>query len=220
MRYVRLRRDIIASCLDLLDSAIVSSTAGNVSTRVPGGFLITPTGIMYRDMRPRDIVEVGMSGDYAPHDRIPSSEWRFHRDLYSQRADVGAVVHGHPVFCTALACQGLDIPAFHYMVAVAGGDDIRCAPYATFGTQELSDSICSAMLERRACLLAHHGMVSTGLSLSAATRLAVEVESLAAQYWHALQLGTPTVLSAEEMRRVLERFATYGQQRDSGLNDC
>ena len=145
--------------------------------------------------------------------RRPSSEWRFHHDLYAHRSDVRAVVHTHATHCTALAClpavQRDGIPPFHYMVAAAGGRDIRCAPYATFGSQALSDHALAALEGRRACLLAHHGMIATGLTLEAALALAVEVESLARMYAQALQLGGPAVLPDDEMTRVLERFADY-----------
>ena len=144
--------------------------------------------------------------------REPSSEWRFHRDIYATRSEAQAIVHAHSPFATTLACLGRDIPAFHYMVAVAGGDDIRCAPYATFGTQDLSDHAMSALQGRRACLLAQHGMIALGSTLSTALALAVEVEALAEMYWRALQVGEPHVLSADEMRTVLAKFATYGKR--------
>jgi L-fuculose-phosphate aldolase len=143
--------------------------------------------------------------------RLPSSEWRFHRDIYRTRADANAIVHAHAPFATTLACHGRSIPAFHYMVAVAGGRDIRCAGYATFGTQALSDHVLAALEDRRACLLAHHGMIAVGGSLDKALALAVEVETLAEMYWRALALGNPENLSDAEMDIVLEKFATYGQ---------
>jgi L-fuculose-phosphate aldolase len=151
--------------------------------------------------------------------RRPSSEWRFHRDIMAARADVGAIVHAHSRYATALACTGRDIPAFHYMVAVAGGVDIRCAPYHTFGSQELSDAALEALRDRKACLLAHHGVIALGSTLAAALKLAGEVESLAAQYCTALALGDVGRLGEEEMRRVVEKFRTYGSQdaRDSAL---
>ena len=219
MRYVELRRELVSTCLALQRSVFQSATSGNVSTRVSAGFLITPTGIPYQDLRPSDIVEMSFAGDTIDSIRLPSSEWRFHRDLYAARPEFSGIVHAHPTYCTALACQGLEIPAFHYMVAAAGGDNIRCAGYATFGTQALSDSIAVAMVDRRACLLAHHGMLAAADTLTASAKLAVEVESLAAQYWHVLQLGEPVILSAHEMARVLEQFSTYGQQLEPDLND-
>src|SRR5437764_111745 len=143
----------------------------------------------------------------------PKWEWRFHRDIYAVRIEVRAIVHAHSSFATTLACLGRGIPAFHYMVALAGGKDIRCAPYATFGTQALSDGALSALEGRRACLLANHGMIATGATLADALALAVEVEALAEQYWRALQIGEPRLLSEAEMAVVLEKFATYGQPR-------
>ena len=143
--------------------------------------------------------------------RLPSSEWRFHRDIYRARADVEAIVHTHAPFATTLACLDRGIPPFHYMIAMAGGRDIRCAPYATFGTQELSDHAVAALVDRKACLLAHHGMIAVDDSLERALALAVEVETLAEMYWRALQVGEPAWLPPDEMDRVLEKFRTYGQ---------
>ena len=143
--------------------------------------------------------------------RLPSSEWRFHRDIYRTRADANAIVHTHAPFATTLACHSRNIPAFHYMVAVAGGRDVRCAPYATFGSQALSDHVLAALEGRRACLLAHHGMIAVGASLPQTLALAVEIETLAEIYWRALSIGEPPVLSDAEMDLVLQKFATYGQ---------
>jgi L-fuculose-phosphate aldolase len=157
---------------------------------------------------------VAMSAEGVAHgSRQPSSEWRFHRDIYAARADVHAIVHTHSPFATTLACLGADIPAFHYMIAVAGGSDIRCAPYATFGTQQLSDHALRALQGRKACLLANHGMIAAGANLGGALALAVEVEALAEQYWRALQIGKPNLLSDDEMAIVLDKFRTYGQTR-------
>jgi L-fuculose-phosphate aldolase len=185
--------------------------SGNVSARIGGGFLITPTGLAYDAIRAEDIVEMTLEGEVRGS-REPSSEWRFHRDIYVARPDASAIVHAHSTFATALACLGRGIPAFHYMVAVAGGSDIRCARYATFGTQELSDNALTAIAGRTACLLANHGMIAVGPSLDAALALAVEVEALAEQYWAALQVGEPNVLSEAEMAAVLHRFRSYGQR--------
>src|SRR5205807_2815823 len=157
-------------------------------------------------------VAMGFDGSHRGP-RLPSSEWRFHRDILSARPEASAIVHTHAMFATTLACLGREIPAFHYMVAVAGGDSIRCAPYATFGTEELSRHAVRALEGRKACLLANHGMIAIGDTLKAALALAVEVESLAAMYWRALQVGAPNLLDADEMARVLEKFRTYGQQR-------
>jgi len=191
---------------------INQGTAGNVSVRIPEGLLITPSGLEYERMKPADIVAIDGTGRPSGAG-TPSSEWRFHFDIMKSRADAGAVLHAHPPFCTALACLGLEIPAFHYMVAVAGGDSIRCAPYATFGTQTLSDNALRALDERKACLLANHGMICVADGLDEALNLAIEVETLAQQYCRALQIGTPRILPADEMRTVLEKFRTYGGLR-------
>jgi L-fuculose-phosphate aldolase len=173
--------------------------------------MITPTGMAYDACTAADMVRVGADGT-ASGGRKPSSEWRFHRDIYAARPDAGAVVHTHSPFATALACQQQGVPAFHYMVARFGGADVRCAAYATFGSQELSDAIIAALDGRCACLMAHHGMVVFGRDCDQALALAVELETLCEQYWRVLQLGAPKLLAADEMQRVLAKFASYGQQ--------
>jgi L-fuculose-phosphate aldolase len=209
-----LRAAVIATALGMNAQDINRGKSGNVSARFTAagfvGFLITPTGLPYADTIPDDIVAVTRDGD-ARGARLPSSEWRFHRDIYRTRADVQAIVHTHAPFATTLACLQRGIPAFHYMVAVAGGRDIRCAPYATFGTQALSDHAIAALDGRNACLLANHGMIAVGDSLAAALALAVEVETLAEMYWRALQIGEPYMLPDAEMDVVIEKFRTYGQ---------
>ena len=184
-------------------------TSGNVSARCKTGFLITPPGRRYEDSKPSDIVFVNAAGK-ASGRWAPSSEWRFHHDIYRNRNDVGAVVHTHSSFATTLACLRKDVPAFHYMIAVAGGSSIRCASYATFGTQKLSNHALKALADRKACLLANHGMIATGADLEKALSLAIEVEALCEQYWRALQIGKPTVLSAREMNTVIRKFRSYG----------
>jgi len=194
-------------------------TAGNLSVRIAGGLLITPSSLPYERMQPRDLLAIDATGaplpaaqrilaDSGPSGppRRPSSEWRLHADVLSERPEVDAVLHCHSIRATALACHGRGIPAFHYMVAQAGGADIRCAPYATFGTRALSRLTAEALRGRRACLLAHHGQVAVGATAGAALALAVEVETLAAMYLESLRLGEPPVLGAEEMARVLERM--------------
>ena len=183
--------------------------SGNVSARWKAGFLITPSGKRYEDIKPADIVFIDAAG--KPRGKwAPSSEWRFHHDIYRNRTDVGAVVHTHSSFATTLACLHKDVPAFHYMIAVAGGNSIRCAPYATFGTQKLSNNALKALADRKACLLANHGMIATGASLDKALSLAIEVEALCEQYWRALQIGKPKILSAREMSTVIGKFRSYG----------
>ncbi len=210
MSEIALRDGIIATTIQMNDRRINCGKSGNVSTRSESGFLITPTGLPYESMRAEDIVAMTIGGD-ATGPRLPSSEWRFHRDIYVDRPEAVAIVHAHSSFATALACLGRGIPAFHYMVAIAGGKDIRCARYATFGTQQLSDNALVALSGRRACLLANHGMIAIGTSLEAALALAIEVETLAEQYWRALQIGAPNLLSDAEMEVVLGKFRSYGQ---------
>jgi L-fuculose-phosphate aldolase len=210
---VQLRQQIRSTALSMNSAGINQGTSGNVSARYRHGFLVTPSGLNYVALDPGDIVFMSLDGE-ARGKRVPSSEWRFHRDIYAARADAGAVVHCHSPYATALACLGRDIPAFHYMVAVAGGENIRCAGYATFGTQELSDLALTALDGRKACLLANHGMIGIGGDLAEALKVAIEVEALAAQYWRCLQVGKPKLLSRAEMKRVLKKFATYGRQPD------
>ena len=210
MSELTLRKAIIATALAMNALGINRGKSGNVSARWKDGFLITPSGLPYEETRPADIVFVGKNRN-ATGKRPPSSEWRFHYDIYRTRKDAQAVVHTHSSFATTLACLGMDVPAFHYMIAVAGGNSIRCAPYATFGTQELSDRALQALSNRKACLLANHGMIAAGDSLKHALALAVEVEALCEQYWRALQIGKPAILSDSEMEVVLEKFKTYGK---------
>ncbi len=206
-----LRRVLIGACRDLVHLGLTHGTSGNASVRHGPGFLVSPTGMAYEALEPSDVALVGLDGRWYGR-RQPSSEWRFHRDILAARTDVGAIVHAHPRFATALACTGRGIPAFHYMVAAAGGSDIRCAPYHPFGSQALSDAALAALEARRACLLANHGIIALGADLPAALKLAVELEGLAAQYCTALALGEVRVLDAAQMRVVLEKFRTYGRQ--------
>jgi L-fuculose-phosphate aldolase len=184
-------------------------TSGNVSARSPEGFLITPSGRDMAGLTALDVVPVTLDGQ-APTGLKPSSEWRFHRDIYRAFPEAQAVVHAHSPFAVALACLRRDLPPFHYMVAMAGGRDIRCAAYATFGTQALSDAVIAALQGRRACLMANHGQVAWGKSLDGALALALEVEALCGQYLHACQAGTPVLLTEAEMTEVLARFQDYG----------
>jgi L-fuculose-phosphate aldolase len=213
---IALREEVIATARAMNASGINVNKSGNVSVRCRrgprSGYLLTPTGVPYDRLVPDDIAFVD-DGGHAVGRCEPSSEWRFHAAIYRARAELHAVVHTHSCHATALACQGLSIPAFHYMVAVAGGADIRCAEYATFGTQALADNVVLALEGRRACLLAHHGVIACGGSLESAFSLAVEVENLARTYAVVRSLGEPRLLPAEEMERVLERFRSYGQPR-------
>lgn len=210
-----LREAVVAAARAMNAMGINRGTAGNVSARVAGGFLVTPSGMRYEDLGTADVVRVGMDGG-ASGARKPSSEWRFHRDIYATRPEAGAIVHTHGPYSAALACHGRGIPAFHYMVARAGGRDIRCAQYATFGSQELSDHALAALAGRRACLLAHHGAIAFGGDLDAALALAAEVETLAEMYWRALAIGEPPRLPDAEMDAVIAKFGGYGQRRHGG----
>lgn len=207
-----LRQEIIDTALAMSREGLSPGTSGNVSARWEGGMLITPTGMAYDDLIPEDIVYVDREGRPAEGARKPSSEWRFHLSAYAARLDAQAVVHTHSLNATALACLRRPIPAFHYMVAVAGGVDIPLAGYATFGTRELADNVAAALKDRTACLMANHGQIATGPTLAKALALAREVETLAAQYVAALQVGEPHILDDAEMGCVLERFRGYGQQ--------
>lgn len=202
---------LLATASALTTAGLNRGTAGNVSVRDGDGFLITPTGMPCETCQADDMVRMDFAGQ-ASGRRKPSSEWRFHRDIYLARPEAGAIVHCHAPFSVSLACQGLPIPAFNYMVARFGGVDVRCADYATFGTQALSDHVVAALAGRCACLMAHHGMVTFGRDLDTALALAIELEALCEQYWRVLAIGEPKLLPATEMERVLARFADYGRQ--------
>jgi L-fuculose-phosphate aldolase len=203
------RRAIIDACRRMNALGINQGTSGNISVRHGDGLLITPTSTPYETMTSDQIVFMKMDGSHAPAQR-PSSEWRFHLDILCARKDAEAVVHAHPIYCTILAIMGREIPPIHYMIAAAGGDSIRCAPYATYGTPELSQHAVKALEGRFACLLDHHGMIAIGSSLGKALWLAVEVETLARQYHGCLQIGEPPLLSKDEIERVRRKMAGYG----------
>lgn len=209
-----LREAVVRTCRDMSRLGVAKGTSGNVGVRHGEGFLISPTGIAYELMRPEQVVQVFWDGSFAG-DTLPSSEWRFHRDILFHRREFNAVVHTHSMHATALSIHGRGIPAIHYRIAAAGGPDIRCAEYATFGEQALSDNALKAMQGRKACLLAHHGVIAAETSLPRALALAVTVEELAQQYILSLAMGTPPVMDDEEIARVLVKFRSYGQQRQS-----
>ena len=206
-----LRISLAALARESVHCGLNQGASGNVSMRSRAGFLITPSGQNMAALTADDMVEMSLAGDVLEAGR-PSSEWRFHRDIYATFPTAEAIVHAHSPFAVALACLRRDIPSFHYLVAMAGGVDIRCAAYATFGTQALSDAVLAALQNRRACLMANHGLVAWGRSLSAALALANEVEALCGQYLHACQIGDPVLLSDVEMQEVLEKFKDYGSQ--------
>jgi ribulose-5-phosphate 4-epimerase/fuculose-1-phosphate aldolase len=207
------RQAVIEAALAMSRSGLSPGRSGNVSCRWKTGMLITPTGMAYEEIRPRDIVFVNAKGNVPDKkSRKPSSEWRFHLAAYQARPDVKAVVHTHSLNATVLACAHKPIPAFHYMVAVAGGNDIPLVPYDTFGTDELAQFVAAGLAQRNACLMANHGQIAIGANLGAALELAHEVEVLAEQYVKVLTLGgEPHILPDDEMARVLERFKNYGQ---------
>ena len=219
-----LRDRVIAAAREMNRSGINVNKSGNVSARCSrggiAGLIITPTGIDYDALGPDDLVFVRLDDGGCSGRWKPSSEWRFHRDILRSRPEFGAVVHTHSPAATALAVHGQGIPAFHYMVAAAGGDNIRCAEYATFGTQALSDRALAALAGRRACLLAHHGVISCGPAVADALALAVEVENLARTYLAARVLGEPPRLSTAEMQRVIEKFRDYVQVDSGGASSA
>jgi len=215
-----LRRAVIDTARAMNEAGVNVNKAGNVSMRCTRGrhpgLLITPTGVDYDELQPADLVFLRLVDASHAGGREPSSEWRFHLDIHRARPELLAVVHTHSPMATALACHERGIPPFHYMVAAAGGADIRCAPYATFGTQALSDHALAALADRKACLLAHHGVIACEASLRLALALAIEVEHLARMYLAACALGEPPRLRDDEMARVLAKFEQYGQRRPGG----
>lgn len=206
------RRDLLDTARSVNRRGLSQGTTGNLSVRLADGFLITPSALPYETCRAEDMILMGMDGEVRGQ-RKPSTEWRLHWDVYTSRPEAGAILHAHPPWCTTLACLEREIPAFHYMVAMAGGDNIRCAPYAIFGSQALSDSVLTALRERTACLLAHHGMVCFAATLDRVLALGLEIEALAGVYVRTLQIGEPKLLGPDEMRKVLDRFADYRNRR-------
>lgn len=206
-----LREQLIKTAIAMNDNGLNTGSAGNLSLRYNDGMLITPSGMDYTRLQPEDIVYMDFAGQ-SKGIRKPSSEWHFHAAIYRHHQQANAVLHAHPDNCTALACLDLGIPAFHYMVAVAGGRDIRCAEYATFGSTELSDKVIEALDGRKACLMSHHGLTCFESDLSSVLALAKEVEHLAGVYCRILAMGDAKILDDVEMTRVLEKFKTYGVQ--------
>ncbi len=215
MKHVRRRRELVEAAREVAKCGLSPGTSGNLSLRVPGGFLITPTGVPYASMEPDDTVFLSSRGETIDAGLEPSSEWPLHAAIYADRPDAEAIVHVHSPHATGIACLCGDIPAFHYMVAVAGGNTIRCARYETYGTVELALAAVEALEDRRACLLANHGQVAIGPSLDEAVRLAREVEDLAQTYSVALEAGEPVILPPDEMERVALKFRSYGQGGES-----
>jgi L-fuculose-phosphate aldolase len=205
------REQLLSISQKLAKIGLNKGTSGNASVRFGDGFLITPSGMPVDEMTPASMVKMQFDGSYEQN-KTPSSEWRFHRDILQNRTDINAIVHTHSMFATTMACLHKDIPPFHYMIAVVGGDTIRCAPYALFGSQALSDQALTALIDRKACLLANHGMIALGKDLDDALAVTVEVENLCEQYWRILQVNpNPPLLSETEMREVFEQFKGYGK---------
>jgi L-fuculose-phosphate aldolase len=210
-----MRESLLKSAQKLSELGLNKGTSGNCSVRFEDGFLVTPSGMPVEEMSPDSMVKMQFDGGFEKGKK-PSSEWRFHRDILQIRADVNAIIHTHSMFATTLACLHKDIPPFHYMIAVVGGDTIRCAPYALFGSQALSEYALTALIDRKACLLANHGMIALGKDLDDALAVTVEVENLCEQYWRMLQisngqLGEQHILSQTEMREVFQQFKGYGK---------
>jgi L-fuculose-phosphate aldolase len=215
---LELRRAIIAKCRWMNDAGLNQGTSGNISARYKDRMLITPSATPYHVMEPEMIASMPLEGDYGSWEGPlkPSVEWRFHLDILRARPDAGAIVHTHATYCTILAIAGKGIPAAHYMIAAFGGPSIRCAPYATYGTKELSENAVAALEGRNGCLLANHGMITVGPGLERAMWLAHELEMLAKQYYHTLLIGGPVVLPDAEIARVQENFKSYGVQDKKG----
>ena len=198
---------------NMLNSEKLSTLrSGNVSLRYKNGFLITPSGVKYSLLKVDDIVFVSLDGKFEEKKMKPSSEWRFHKDIYLNKKEANAIVHAHSTHATAVSTHGKSIPAFHYMVALAGGNDIKCADYATFGTEELSQNIIKALENRKACLMSNHGQVAFEKNLNKAFALAQEIENICQQYINALKIGKPKILSDDEMIKILEQIKNYKKE--------
>ena len=205
----KIKAEIIKYSKMLNSTKLSALRSGNISVRCKGGFLITPSGKKYSSLKNKDIVFVSLEGRYNKEKGIPSSEWKFHQDIYKNKKDAKAIVHAHSTNATAVSTHKRGIPAFHYMVAMAGGHDIKCAKYATFGTRDLSKNILKALKGRKACLISNHGQIAFGTNLSKAFELAEEVENLSLQYITSLKLGKPKILSIKEMKIVLSKAKNY-----------
>ena len=206
---INLRSEVIKYAKMLNTKKLSALRSGNISARHKDGFLITPTGAKYSSLKSKDIVFVSLQGTFDKKKGIPSSEWRFHQDVYLNTKEAKAIVHAHSNYATAISTHGKSIPAFHYMVAMAGGNDIKCAKYATYGTRELSKNIITALKQRNACLIGNHGQIAFSGNLSKAFELAEEVENLSNQYIKALKIGKPKILSSKEMSKVLSKAKNY-----------
>lgn len=208
-----LRKSLFQSSLLLNRKGLNHGATGNLSCRNDNGFIITPSGVSLENLDSNSMVEIGFNGEIinSKSNYKPSSEWLFHRDIYATKDDIHAIVHTHSVFSSTLSVIGESIPPFHYMIAVAGGDSIRCSDYALFGSQELSNNIIIAMEQRKACLISNHGMIAIGKDLNEAINIAIEVEHLAQVYVQAKMIGTPKLLNDNQMLEVIDKFKNYGE---------
>ncbi|MDC6470057.1 class II aldolase/adducin family protein [Candidatus Pelagibacter sp. Uisw_099_02] len=204
-----LRSEVIKYAKMLNSRKLSALRSGNVSVRYKDGFLITPSGAKYSLLKNKDIVFVSIQGKFDKKKGIPSSEWKFHQDIYNNKTEAKAIIHSHSNCATAISTHGKGIPAFHYMIAMAGGNDIKCAKYATYGTRELSKNILKVLKQRKACLIGNHGQIAFSENLSKAFELAEEVENLSNQYIKALKIGKPKILSSKEMNKVLSKAKNY-----------
>jgi len=219
MKNLDYRKKIIEFSLKLNTTNLSPLRSGNISIRIneddEDGYLITPSGKKYENLKPEDIVFMPFNKkneSFDEKDKNPSSEWRFHHDIYKNKKEAKAIVHAHSPNATAISSHGKPVPPFHYMVALAGGEDIKCANYATFGTKELSNNVIKALENRKACLMSNHGQVAFGNNLEEAFELALEIENICHQYVIALKIGDPKILSFEEMKKVLEKAKNYKKE--------
>ena len=204
-----LRFEVIKYAKMLNSKKLSALRSGNISIRYKDGFLITPSGLKYSSLKNKNIVFVSLKGAFNKKKGIPSSEWKFHQDIYLNKKEAKAIVHAHSTCATAISAHGKSIPAFHYMVAMVGGNDIKCAKYATYGTRQLSNNILKALKNRFACLVGNHGQIAFSENLSKAFELAEEVENLSHQYITALKIGKPKILSLKDMKKVLRKAKNY-----------
>ncbi|TQV83077.1 class II aldolase/adducin family protein [Denitrobaculum tricleocarpae] len=220
MTELEIRKAIIENCLKMNATGLNQGTSGNLSARYKDVMIITPSGIAYEALKPGDLATMPINKDYGSWEGPlkPSTEWRFHLDIMIDRPDVGGIVHTHSTYATILSIAGKEIPACHYMIAAFGGPMIRCADYATFGTEELSANALKALKDRTGCILANHGMIATGANIAKAMWLAVELETIAKQYYQSLLIGGPNLLSDAEIANVMERFKGYGLQDKKSAN--
>ena len=202
------REQLLATSRRMVELGLNRGTAGNASVRLGDGMLITPSALPVAEMKTDSMVRMDLEGRVLQGGK-PSSEWRFHRDIFVARPEIGAVLHMHSTFATTIACLGKDVPAVHYHIAIAGGDSIRCTPYTIFGEQNLSDLALEALHDRKACLLGNHGMIALGKDLADALSVAHEVEYLCEIYWRTLQAGTPQILTVQQMHAVKQKFVEY-----------